>query len=167
MGSHIGDDFGCDLTGQRFGQNIRPQSFVSAMTATFDRVLDQGQPVFEESIYTTVCEQTHNVSRLLLPLAADNRDGAMILLTRITRRRPLDRASNYIKGAAGRICATFDIGSADDLSARIIAWDHATQPAPISRMAPQAVYRIANLWTNGLPYLIQCEKARARMVTVC
>ena len=165
MGSHIGNDFGCDLTGQPFGQNIRPQRFVSAMTATFDRVLDQSQPVFEESIYTTAAERTHNVSRLLLPLAADDRTGAMILLTRITRRRPLDRASNYIKGASGRICASFDIGSADDLTRRIIDWDNNTQPTPISRIVPQPVYRIANLWADGPPFVVQCERGRARRVS--
>jgi hypothetical protein len=136
MGSHIADDLGCDLTGQPFGQNIRPQLFVSAMTATFDRVLDQSQPVFELSIYTTAAERTQHVSRLLLPLAADARNSAMILLTRITRRCPLDRDVNYIKGASGRICASLDIGSADDLARRIIEWDIRAKPAPISFIEP-------------------------------
>ncbi len=161
MGSYIADDFGCDLTGHPFGENVRPRRFVSAMTATFDRVLHQSQPVFEESIYTIASERTHNVSRLLLPLAADDRTCAMILLTRITRRRPLDRALNYIKGASGQVCASFDIGSANDLAGRIINWDNSTQPAPISSIAPQPVYRVANLWSGGLPHVIQCENVRA------
>ena len=162
MGSHVADDLGCDLTGQLFGENVRPHGFVSAMTATFDRVLNQNQPVFEESIYTIAAERTHNVSRLLLPLASDDRTGAMILLTRITRRRPLDRALNYIKGASGHVCASFDIGSADGLASRIIDWDNSAQPAPIASIAPQPVYRIANLWSGGLPHIVQCEKGRSR-----
>jgi hypothetical protein len=162
MGSHIGDDLGCDVTGQPFGRNIRPERYVSAMTATFDRVLDQSQPVFEESIYTTASERTHNVSRLLLPLAADDRTSAMVLLTRITRRRPLDRALNYIKEAWGQICASFDIGSADDLAKRVVDWDNRTQPAPVSVIVPRPVYRITNLWVDGLPHVVQCEKDRAR-----
>jgi hypothetical protein len=162
MGTHIADDLGCDLTGQQYGENVRPQRFVSAMTATFDRVLDQGQPVFEESIYTTSSEQTHNVSRLLLPLAADDQTCPMILLSRITRRRPRDRALNYIKGASGQVCASFDIASADDLARRVADWDDGTQPAPVAIITPQPNYRIANLWADGLPRVIQCEKGRAR-----
>jgi hypothetical protein len=165
MGSHIADDLGCDLTGQPFGQNVRPERFVSAMIATFDRVLDQSQPVFEESIYTTASERTHNVSRLLLPLAADDRTSAMVLLTRITRLRPLDRDLNYFKGASGRICASFDIGSVDDLARYINDWDNSTQPAPVTRISPQPIYRITNLWADGLPHVVQCEKGRARRVT--
>jgi hypothetical protein len=162
IGSHIVDDLGCDLTGQPFGQNVRPEPYVSRMTATFDRVLDQRQPVFEESIYTIADERTHNVSRLLLPLAADGPTCAMILLTRITRRRPLDRALNYIKGASGQIYASLDIGSADDLERRVVDWDNSTQPAPVARIAPRPVYRIANLWGDGLPLVVQCERDRAR-----
>lgn len=125
------------------------------MTATFDRVLGQGEPVFEESAYTTASNRTHAVSRLLLPLVADARAPAMILLTRITRRRPLGRQENYIKGASGQVCASFGIRSLEDLEKRTVAWEHASQPSPIAKIGPQPILRIANLWGRGLPQVIR------------
>jgi len=70
MGSRIVHDFGCDLTGQPFGEYVRPEWFVRAMTASFDRVLDRGMPAFEETLYTTALRATHLVSRVILPLAS-------------------------------------------------------------------------------------------------
>lgn len=155
IGSHIVDDLGCDLTGQPFGTNVTPRWFVSAMTASFNRVLDGGDSVFEESVYRTASGMTHAVSRLLLPLGAEGRTPAMVLLTRITRRRPLDRQGNYIKGASGRVCASFGIRSLEDLEKRTVAWEHASQPSPIAKIGPQPILRIANLWGRGLPQVIR------------
>lgn len=59
MGSRVVSDFGSDLTGQPFGQYVVPYRFVSAMTATFDRVLARGVPAFEETLYTTGLRATH------------------------------------------------------------------------------------------------------------
>ena len=165
MGSHIVDDFGCDLTGQPFGKNVAPWWFVSAMTATFDRVLPSGEPVFEESVYTIGSNTTHAVSRLLLPLTAEGRTPAMVLLTRITRRRPLDRQWNYIKGASGQVAASFSIGSLEDLERRLAAWERASQPAPIAKIAPQPIFRIANLWDGGIPQVIRCGSTKAALVS--
>ncbi len=155
IGGHIVDDLGCDLTGQPFGKNIRPWSFVSAMTATFNRVLADSQPVFEESVYTTASDRTHAVSRLLLPLATAGRSPAMVLLTRITRRRPLDRVANYIKGASGHVSASFSVSSRDDLERLIVAWDAGTQPPPIAQISPQPTLHITNLWGPGFPRIIR------------
>jgi hypothetical protein len=164
MGGHIVEDFGCDLTGRPFGQNIRPLHFVSAMTATFDRVLDQGEPVFEASIYTTASEQTHAVSRLLLPLAAEGRTPAMIFLTRITRRRPLDRVLNYIKGASGQLGSSHAVDSAEHLEQLIGAWEDGTQlPRPV-RVALQSNFCVANLWDSGQPQVVQCGISRTALV---
>ena len=164
MGGHIVEDFGCDLTGKPFGQNIRRLQFVSAMTATFDRVLDQGQPVFEESIYTTASEQTHAVSRLLLPLAVEGPTPAMIFLSRITRRRPLDRVLNYIKGASGRLGSSHAVESAEHLEQLICAWDNGTQPPRPVRIAPQPNFCVANLWGSGQPQIVQCGISRTAIV---
>jgi hypothetical protein len=158
MGSHIADDFGCDLTGQPFGENVVPAGFVSAMTATFDRVLDDGGPVFEESVYTTASERTHAVSRLLLPLAASG-GTPMILLARITRRRPLERASNYLKGASGQVAASFSVASLEDLEKQVDAWEHRSHPAPIARIAVQPILHIANIWGGGLPQIVRCSSS--------
>ena len=159
MGSQIVDDMGCDLTNQPFGGHVRPLWFVGAMTATFDRVLGEGQPVFEGSVYTTADDRTHAVSRLLLPLAASSGTPPMVLLTRITRRRPLDRPANYIRAASGTITGTCDVGSPEELERRVTLWESGTVP-PVASIAPQPVRRIANLWDGGLPQIVWCGAAR-------
>jgi hypothetical protein len=161
MGTRIVDDLGCDLTGQAFGTNVGPSWYVGALTATFDRVLAMSAPVFEESVYTISSAGTHAVSRLLLPLAADGGTPAMILLSRITRRRPIERALNQISSARGQIVATFDLASQEELANRITAWEIGLREVPPTRVGPRPLIRIANLWGPGVPCATCCGSAGA------
>jgi hypothetical protein len=161
VGTQIVDDLGCDLTGQPFGTNVAPHGFVSAMSASFDRVLSDGEPVFEESLYATASGRTHALSRLLLPLGTGDKAPAMILFTQITRRTLQDRALNYIKGASGQVGASFGVRSLEDLERRVAVWEHDAEPPPIARIFPQPILRIANLWGQGFAQVIQCGSGKA------
>jgi hypothetical protein len=106
------------------------------MTATFDRVLGGGVPAFEETVYTTALRASHVVSRLLLPLGASDSTPEMILMTRITRRVPVEHEAKFLKGASGQICQTCDVGSAEELASRVAPWEDGARPSLV-RICPQ------------------------------
>jgi hypothetical protein len=165
MGSRVVSDFGSDLTGQSFGEYVVPDRFVNAMTATFDRVLRSWVPVFEETLYTTALRATHAVSRLLLPLGASGSAPEMILMTRITRRVPVEHEPKFLKGASGQICATFDIASAGDLASRVSGWEDGSRPSLV-KICPQPNLCVAGIWSGGFPQIVQAGSAKAALVPV-
>ena len=165
MGSRIASDFGCDLTGQPFGEYIVPEQFVNAMTATFDRVLAYGTPVFEETRYTTALCATHAVSRLILPLAVSDSAPEMILMTRITRRLPMELEAKFLKGASGQICHTHDVGSVDELASQVSAWENAARPS-VMQICPQPILCVAGIWSGGFPQIVHAGSAKAALAEV-
>jgi hypothetical protein len=165
MGSRIASDFGCDLTGQLFGAYIVPEQFVNAMTATFDRVLGDGIPVFEETLYTTALCATHAVSRLLLPLGASDSAPEMILMTRITRCLPMEPEAKFLKGASGQICHTHDVGSVDELASQVSAWEDGARSSVI-QICPQPILCVAGIWSGGFPRIVRGGWAKVALATV-
>lgn len=164
MGSRIVHDFGCDLTGQPFGEYVIPERFVHAMAATFDRVLRHGQPVFEATLYTTALRATHAASRLILPLGATVNTPEIILMTRITRRVPVEHEAKFLKGAAGQICESLDISSVQELARRVTMWEEAAGTASVTRISAQPMLRVAGIWGPELPQIIRTGAAKAALV---
>jgi len=89
----------------------------------------------------------------------------MILLSRITRCRPIERARNYLSGARGQIGATFDVPSLEELANRITAWEIGVREVAPPRIGPRPVMRIANLWGAGIPYAIRCGSTGAVLIS--
>ena len=140
MGTAIAGDIGRDLTGQRCGGHVGTPDFIAALAATFDRVLGDGRPMFEDSLYVAAAGVLHSVSRLLLPLAAGDGVPAMVLLTRISRFHHDPRADrDWLKGAAGTVRGAVAIASFEDLAASAAAWEREADARPLE--APGAVRR--------------------------
>lgn len=161
MGGRIVRDLGCDLTGKTFGDYVGSPWFVRAMLASFDRSLDGGEPLFEESLYDSGSRGTHWVSRLLLPLGATARTPQMILLTRITRRMPEEPEPHFLRGSRGHIVASAPVFSADELAQRAAHWESTAQPPSPTKIIQKPVIRVGNLWGPGLPYSIRAGARRA------
>jgi len=123
------------------------------MTATFDRVLGLGMPIFEETLYTTALRATHAVSRLLLPLEASDSAPKMILMTRITRCLPIELEAEFLKGASGQICHTHDIGWMDELASQISAWEDGARSS-VTQICPQPILFLAGIWSGGFPRIV-------------
>jgi hypothetical protein len=156
MGTAIAADLGRDLTGHRFGAFVAPPEFVAAMSRTFDRVLAECQPIFEESIYKTAAGRLVAVSRLLLPLATADGVPRIVIFSRITR--PLRQAREEresLQGAAGQITGSHAIDNVARLAVQAAAWEMGTAglTPPPSRAAP-LVTRIAGLWGPAPPWLL-------------
>jgi hypothetical protein len=165
MGTAIAADLGRDLTGERFGRYIAPSPFAIHMTGTFDRVLADGTPIFEESLYWTGFRMVQAVSRLLLPLAPQGGTPGMVLLTRIPRDGGKNGRRDPLNGAAGQLCGTFRIDSAEDLEERVAAWEQRVAEAfAPARLVPEPLYRIANIWGGGPPHLLRCIGEPAEVV---
>lgn len=160
MGTAIVADLGQDLTGRQFGGYVAPPSFAGRMTATFDRVLAEGAPVFEESFYRAGFQVVRAVSRLLLPLALQDGSARMVLLSRVPRGCKAEECGpRHLGGALGQLCGTFQIDSAAELDLRLAAWERRVETAfsPTSSV-PQPLFRIANIWGGGPPRMLRCVR---------
>lgn len=123
MGSAIVEHFGQDFTGQRYGAHVSPPEFVAATTGTFDAVLGQKMPFFDECAYQSSSGFQHVVSRLVCPLLADGHHHAMVIHTRLYRSsQQLMHFPSLPNQAWGEVRNRWPIASLEDVRERTEDW---------------------------------------------
>lgn len=136
MGTAIVEHFGNDFTGQRYGDHVSPRAFVAATTATFDAVLEQKTPYFDECTYQSAKGFQHVVSRLVCPLVADQHHCPMVIHTRLYHySRELLLLPNLPHQAWGEVLHRWPISSLDEVRQRTEDWrsHHLAVEAAINR----------------------------------
>ena len=124
VGTAVSAERGMDLTGQPVGSNVNPPEYAAALVAGYRHIFAAGRPRVATAVYQTPSGVAHNTSRLLLPLAEDDRRVNMVIFTRITRlNRQIMTETGWLKRAAGKLRAVVEINSIEDLEAHCLEWE--------------------------------------------
>jgi hypothetical protein len=123
-GTAIAQQFGQEMTGKPVGFYVMPPEHAVAQRRLYERIFATGEALFVSAEYKTQLGTVHDVSRVMLPLAADGINVNMTIFSRIARFASHTTASrNWLKGANGRLNKVVAFRHFDELQRLCIAWN--------------------------------------------